>query len=147
MIVGFYRMNLACDTENCTAAAEFTANSLSVAMWAGRTTHDIGCRKQASEAGWSLIEDKYAYCPNCTKARSHKESRLCSTESFKPTEDHYSVREDHLPEVLVSCTCGRTKRYVAGEAQKYVFICNGVVILKYHKDSVPPQSFFQIEPS
>src|ERR1700693_5706931 len=107
--------------ENCPAAEEFTAKK------------EYKCLANAREAGWSFQQElKHmwassvkVYCPKCTKARSHEDSRLCLPKSIQPAEDRV-FREDQLPEVLVSCTCGRTKKYVAGEAQEYVFICNGV---------------------
>jgi hypothetical protein len=64
--------------------------------------------------------------------RSHEDSRLCAS----------SVIDREL---LVSCTCGRTKQYYSGEEIWYAFICNGIVILKYHKDSLPPLSDCQTE--
>jgi hypothetical protein len=76
--------------------------------------------------------DETVYGTKGTDFRSHKDSRLCTLTVIDR-------------ELLVSCTCGRTKKYYSGEEIWYAFICNGIVILKYHKDSLPPPSHFQTE--
>jgi hypothetical protein len=57
--------------------------------------------------------------------RTHEDHRLCA---FKTTT---------YRDLLVSCSCGK-KKYYAGQSIDHVFICNGIVILNYHTDSINP---------
>ena len=69
----------------------------------------------------------------------HTDSRLCYLESIKGTEEI-----GRYAEVVAVCTCGRRKEYFAGEIDGYIFVCNGVVILKYYKDNCED---LQLQPS
>jgi hypothetical protein len=65
-----------------------------------------------------------------TYNRRHSDSRQCSLESIKDAKEVGSYAE-----VVAVCTCGRRKEFFATEVYKHIFICNGGVILRYHKDS------------
>jgi len=128
MIVGSYTMDVSCDTENCPAKQEFVGKD------------QCECFDQATEAGWTFGGE--AYCSKCTKARKHEDSRLCEVRSLKDATDI-----GHFASVRAVCTCGREKKYYVNEIFGYFFVCNGVVIMKYHEECAPTFNFFLADTS
>lgn len=121
MIQGHYKMTLSCDTENCPDAATLELTG----------ERERECLRKAGDAGWTFSEKGHSYCPRCTKARSHEDTRPCPLRAI-----------NGRPEMVIAvCSCGRTKEYYAGDKDHFC-VCNGVVILKYHNESLPSFWFF-----
>ena len=71
----------------------------------------------------------------------HDDERFCTVESIKRAdEESVSVRGTkdfgRYAEILAVCTCGKRKEYFASELHEHVFICNGRVIMRHHKDGL-----------
>lgn len=62
--------------------------------------------------------------------RKHKDDRLCT---LAEREEHASDLKH--PRVIVRCSCGKSKEYAARTVEGYIFVCNGVVILRYREES------------
>jgi hypothetical protein len=103
-------------------------------MWGAFAITVLGKKKLWSEIHPPQLNERRQY-PDCTEAQAHKNSQGCvqSHDDGRLCAVNFTDRD-----LLVSCTCGRTKKYYCGEEVWYAFICNGIVILKYHKDSICP---------
>ncbi len=60
----------------------------------------------------------------------HSDKRLCTLESVKDAKEFGKYAE-----VVAVCTCGNRKEYYANELYGYVFVCNGLVIMKHNNKS------------
>ena len=61
----------------------------------------------------------------------HRDGRLCYLESIKDAKEL-----GRFVEIVAVCTCGLRKKYFASEQHGYLFMCNGLVIMKHRKDGL-----------
>ena len=66
----------------------------------------------------------------------HTRSKLCVMTGSRLVDNHRrGVVVSKYLKVSMTCSCGISKEYYEAELKDHIFICNGLVILKYDKNS------------